>query len=216
MIDSGVKTKHSSKTKGVLKISSEKKKRKQECKTDNDIEYIKQVVKILKDNDLAEIKYETDHSEIKVVSNQRNIPQTALSPQTVTTPMQNQSATLATENVAPVATVVSSIGAIPPTVESPSGTVGHQGMNTSSVRTYENHPGAVKSPMVGTCYLSPEPNSPTFVRIGDAVKKDQPLLIIEAMKVMNYIKAPKDGKLIHIAVEDAQPVEFGQLLVVIE
>jgi acetyl-CoA carboxylase biotin carboxyl carrier protein len=81
---------------------------------------------------------------------------------------------------------------------------------------YSQHPGAFKSPMVGTCYLSPEPGAKNFVAAGDEVKEGQPILIIEAMKVMNLIKAPKDGKIIHIAVSNATPVEFGQLLAVIE
>lgn len=80
---------------------------------------------------------------------------------------------------------------------------------------WDTHPGAVKSPMVGTCYLAPEPGAQNFVVLGDMVQKDQPLLIIEAMKVMNLIKAPKDGKIVHIAVSNAEPIEYGQLLVVI-
>ena len=79
-----------------------------------------------------------------------------------------------------------------------------------------NHPGALKAPMVGTAYVSPEPGKAPFVRIGDTVSKNQPLLIIEAMKVMNTINAPKSGKVIFIGFEDGQPVEFEQLLVIIE
>ena len=81
---------------------------------------------------------------------------------------------------------------------------------------WSDHPGAVKSPMVGTCYLAPEPGAQNFVVLGDVVQKDQPLLIIEAMKVMNLIKAPKGGKVVHMAVSNTEPVEYGQLLVVIE
>lgn len=81
---------------------------------------------------------------------------------------------------------------------------------------WKKHPGAVTSPMVGTCYLAPEPGANNFIALGDSVQKDQPLLIIEAMKVMNLIKAPKTGKVVHIAAVNADPVEFGQLLVVIE
>jgi acetyl-CoA carboxylase biotin carboxyl carrier protein len=81
---------------------------------------------------------------------------------------------------------------------------------------YKNHPGALKSPMVGTCYLSPEPGARNFVMIGDVIQEGQPLLIIEAMKVMNLIKAPKSGKIIHIAATNSMPTEFGQLLLVIE
>ena len=79
-----------------------------------------------------------------------------------------------------------------------------------------DHPGAIKAPMVGTAYISPEPGKAPFVRLGDTVSKNQPLLIIEAMKVMNTINAPKGGKVIFIGFEDGQPVEFEQLLVIIE
>jgi len=78
------------------------------------------------------------------------------------------------------------------------------------------HPGAVKSPMVGTIYLSPQPGAAPFVRVGDTVSAGQPLLIIEAMKVMNQIKAPKGGKLSRILVPDSSPVEFGQVVMLIE
>lgn len=81
---------------------------------------------------------------------------------------------------------------------------------------YNNHPGAVKSPMVGTCYMASEPGARPFIALGDSVQEGQPLLIIEAMKVMNLIKSPKAGKVIHIAVSNSEPIEFGQLLVVIE
>ena len=80
----------------------------------------------------------------------------------------------------------------------------------------ENHPGAVKSPMVGTVYLQAEPGSPRFVTKGAIVKSGDTLVIIEAMKVMNPIKAEKGGKIIDILIDDSQPVEFGQVLMVIE
>jgi acetyl-CoA carboxylase biotin carboxyl carrier protein len=80
----------------------------------------------------------------------------------------------------------------------------------------ENHPGAVKSPMVGTVYLQSEPGAPRFVSKGAAVKAGDTLVIIEAMKVMNPIKAEKGGIITDILVEDSQPVEFGQALVIIE
>lgn len=79
-----------------------------------------------------------------------------------------------------------------------------------------DHPGAVQSPMVGTVYLSAQPGAPVFVKPGDSVEEGQTLLIIEAMKVMNPIPAPRSGKVTKILVEDSQPVEFGQPLVVIE
>ena len=80
----------------------------------------------------------------------------------------------------------------------------------------ENHPGAVKSPMVGTAYLQSDPSAPRFVSKGAAVKAGDTLLIIEAMKVMNPIKAERGGTVIDILIEDSQPVEFGQVLVIIE
>jgi len=79
-----------------------------------------------------------------------------------------------------------------------------------------SHPGAVTSPMVGTAYVAPEPDAPAFVTEGDAVKKGQTILIVEAMKVMNPITAPQDGTVTQIFVRNGQPVEFGEVLVVIE
>ncbi|MBU2382673.1 MAG: acetyl-CoA carboxylase biotin carboxyl carrier protein, partial [Alphaproteobacteria bacterium] len=74
----------------------------------------------------------------------------------------------------------------------------------------------VKSPMVGTAYLKPSPEAPAFVQPGDVVKKGQTLLIVEAMKTMNPIQAPRDGKVVEVLVGDAQPVEFGEPLVLLE
>ena len=78
------------------------------------------------------------------------------------------------------------------------------------------HPGAVKSPMVGTAYLAPEPGKPNFVAVGDEVTKGQTLLIIEAMKTFNPIKAPKAGTVAQILIDNAQPVEFEQPLMIVE
>jgi acetyl-CoA carboxylase biotin carboxyl carrier protein len=79
-----------------------------------------------------------------------------------------------------------------------------------------SHPGAVISPMVGTAYLQGEPGSPPFVSVGDAVRVGDTLLIIEAMKVMNPIKAPKGGVLKQILIADGQPVEYGEPLMIVE
>ncbi len=79
-----------------------------------------------------------------------------------------------------------------------------------------DHPGAVKSPMVGTTYLASAPGAPDFVQIGSEVKQGQTLLIIEAMKTMNQIPAPRSGKVIAILIENGQPVEFGEAMMVIE
>ncbi len=78
-----------------------------------------------------------------------------------------------------------------------------------------DHANAVKSPMVGTCYLSPEPEAPAFVKVGDHVKAGQTLLIVEAMKVMNPITAPAAGTVKAILVESGQPVEYDQPLILV-
>ena len=79
-----------------------------------------------------------------------------------------------------------------------------------------NHPGAVQSPMVGTVYLAPEPDAPAFVDIGSVVSEGQTLMIIEAMKTMNHIPAPRSGTVKQILVENGQPIEFGEPLLIIE
>jgi acetyl-CoA carboxylase biotin carboxyl carrier protein len=78
------------------------------------------------------------------------------------------------------------------------------------------HPGAVPSPMVGTAYLAPSPGARPFVDVGQAVKAGDTLLIIEAMKTMNQIPATRSGTVTQILVEDGQPVEYGEALVIIE
>ncbi len=79
-----------------------------------------------------------------------------------------------------------------------------------------NHPGLVTSPMVGTAYLAPEPGAPPFVTVGQEVREGATLLIIEAMKVMNSIRAPRSGRVTRIFVDNATPVEFGEPLMIIE
>ncbi len=79
-----------------------------------------------------------------------------------------------------------------------------------------SHPGAVNSPMVGNAYLSPRPGAPAFIKVGDTVQVGQTLLIIEAMKVMNPIPAAKSGTVTRILITDGQPVEYNEVLLVIE
>ncbi|MBI2719934.1 MAG: acetyl-CoA carboxylase biotin carboxyl carrier protein [Rhizobiales bacterium] len=86
----------------------------------------------------------------------------------------------------------------------------------ATVAAIGDHPGTVKSPMVGTVYRSSTPGAAPLVEIGSEVKEGQTLLIIEAMKTMNQIPAPRAGKITHVFVENGQPVEFGEPLVVIE
>lgn len=79
-----------------------------------------------------------------------------------------------------------------------------------------DHPGTVYSPMVGTIYTSPDPESAVFIKVGDTVSAGQTILIVEAMKVMNQIHAAKGGVVKAIMIENSQPVEYGQALVIIE
>ena len=79
-----------------------------------------------------------------------------------------------------------------------------------------SHPGAVLSPMVGVAYHSPEPGAPPFVTVGQSVEAGQTLLLIEAMKTFNQIKAPKDGTVARILVANSTPVEYGEVLLILE
>jgi acetyl-CoA carboxylase biotin carboxyl carrier protein len=87
---------------------------------------------------------------------------------------------------------------------------------SSAAEDLAGNPGLVTSPMVGTAYFSPEPSSPPFVEVGAKVKEGETVLIIEAMKTMNHIPAHRSGTVTKILVENAQPVEYGEPLLVIE
>ena len=114
-------------------------------------------------------------------------------------------------NLAPAAPVAPVIAPAAPTSEAaPAATAAATSADAAA------HPGAVTSPMVGTAYTAPEPGADAFIEVGTVVKKGQTLLIVEAMKVMNPITAPKDGTISQIFVQNAQPVEFGEALVIIE
>ncbi|MEM7680146.1 MAG: acetyl-CoA carboxylase biotin carboxyl carrier protein [Pseudomonadota bacterium] len=104
-----------------------------------------------------------------------------------------------------------------PIQQMPSDPTTPQQANTNAPdNTAQSHPGAITSPMVGTAYMAPEPGVDDFVKKGDSVKAGDTLMIIEAMKVMNPIKADKSGTVSQILIEDGQPVEFGDVLLVIE
>ena len=147
---------------------------------------LKNIVNVLKDNNLSKIVYESDGIKIEAVNTGQE--QCIIANNNNDVYKQKQVNTFQQSDIKPI----------------------------NDTADLSKHAGAVKSPMVGTCYLAPEPGAKKFVEIGDNVKKGQPLLIIEAMKVMNYIRAKNDGKVINILVQDAQPVEYGQLLLVIE
>jgi acetyl-CoA carboxylase biotin carboxyl carrier protein len=116
---------------------------------------------------------------------------------------------------------VTSVGAAPAVVEKPAapapapGTNGasHPGANGANGH---DHPGTLKAPLVGIAYLAAEPGAPPYVRVGDTVTEGQTLMIIEAMKVMNQIRAPRSGRLSQVYISDSEPVEYGMALMLIE
>ena len=157
---------------------------------DTDVAFIKALAELLRENDLTELQVKRDygeHDSLNVRVSRGGTVVTHAAPAALPTPMPLTPG--ATAQPAPVAD-----GAGDPA----------------------GHPGAVASPMVGTCYLSPEPGAGAFVKVGDKVAEGQTLLIIEAMKTMNQIPAPRAGTIRRILVEDASPVEYGAPLMIIE
>jgi acetyl-CoA carboxylase biotin carboxyl carrier protein len=148
---------------------------------------IKELAELLDATSLTEIEVETDGLRIRVARDMLAAPVTAY------VPPQAQAA--------PVAAPAE------PAAEAASSDTGAD---------LAAHPGAVKSPMVGTAYLSSEPGAAPFVNPGDSVSEGQTLLIVEAMKTMNAIPAPKSGKVSQIIVGNEQPVEFGEVLIIID
>ena len=106
-------------------------------------------------------------------------------------------------------------GAQPVVAAAPIVPTASAGVNTAPAGE-ATHPGAVPSPMVGTVYLSPEPGADPFIKVGEQITEGQTLMIVEAMKTMNHIPAPRSGKITSILIEDQQPVEFGEPLLIIE
>jgi len=105
------------------------------------------------------------------------------------------------------------VAAAPPPAPATPAAAAPGGETSAKLSTSAN---AITSPMVGTVYLAPEPGADNFVKLGDRVRAGETLLIIEAMKVMNRLEAPKAGTVTAILVEDGQPVEFGEPLLVVE
>lgn len=142
--------------------------------------------------DLANILNDTDLSEIEVEQDDIRIRVSRAAPQMMAMPqMAYQQFAAPAPVAAPAASVVSA----------------------EPVRNLAN---ALTAPMVGTVYLAPAPGARPFVEVGSIVKEGQTLLIIEAMKTMNQIPAPRSGKVVEIIVEDGRPVEYGEPLIVIE
>lgn len=141
--------------------------------------------------DLANILNETDLSEIEVEQDDMRIRVSRAAPQMMAMPQMPAYQVAAPAVAAPAAPV-------------------------AAAEPARNLANAVTAPMVGTAYLAPAPGSRPFVEVGSIVKEGQTLLIIEAMKTMNQIPAPRSGKVVEILIEDGRPVEYGEPLVVIE
>ncbi|WP_120633361.1 acetyl-CoA carboxylase biotin carboxyl carrier protein [Ruegeria sp. EL01] len=161
-----------------------------DTKHEADVAFIKSLAELLRDNDLTELQVKREYGEEDSLNVRvsRKI-QAAPAPVQVAVPAP---APLA---VAPAAAPAEA----PAAVEDPA-----------------SHPGAVTSPMVGTVYMQPEPTAPAFITVGASVSEGDTLLIVEAMKTMNHIHAPKSGTIKRILVGDGDAVEFGTPLVIIE
>jgi acetyl-CoA carboxylase biotin carboxyl carrier protein len=108
------------------------------------------------------------------------------------------------------------LASVPPVALSSASAASAPGAETATRAASEEHPGAVRAPMVGTVYLTPEPGAPPFITVGAEVREGQTLLIIEAMKVMNPIRAARSGRIAKLLVANGDPVEYGELLLIIE
>lgn len=155
-----------------------------------DVAFIQALAELLRKNDLTELQVKRAYAEddsLKVRVSRAN-------PQMIAAPVQVAAAAAPAQIAAPVVAATAA-----PASDDPA-----------------SHPGAVTSPMVGTIYMQAEPGTPAFVTVGAQVSEGDTLLIVEAMKTMNHIPAPRSGKVTRIMVEDGSTVEFGAPLVIIE
>ncbi|WP_122074873.1 acetyl-CoA carboxylase biotin carboxyl carrier protein [Pseudophaeobacter sp. EL27] len=155
-----------------------------------DVAFIKALAELLRDNDLTELEVKRDYSE----DDSLNVRVSRQAVVAAAAPVQV---------AAPVAAAAPAAAPAPAAAAAPA-------------EDPASHPGAVTSPMVGTVYLQAEPGTPAFIKIGDQVNEGDTLLIVEAMKTMNHIPAPKSGTVKRILVEDGAAVEFGSPLAIIE
>ena len=151
-----------------------------------DSDAVRQLADILVETHLSEIEYEDEGRRIRVA---RKISIDVLS------------------------TAAPTVAALQPSVGM---TKSEASPSTEGKSDYSTHPGLVKSPLVGTAYMAAEPGAAPFVSVGDTVTIGQTLLIVEAMKVMNPIKASKAGRVTQVFVQDSAPVEFSEPLMIIE
>ena len=157
-----------------------------------DVAFIKALVELLQENDLTELKVKRDYG----ADDSLDVRVSRLQPVAAPVQVQMPAAAPAAGAAAPVAATAAPAAA--------------------SSDDPASHPGAVTSPMVGTVYLQPEPSAPSFIKVGVQVAEGDTLLIVEAMKTMNHIHAPKAGTVKRILVEDGAAVEFGTPLVIVE
>jgi len=165
-----------------------------ETTRDADVAFIQALAEVLKANDLTELHVKRDYGD----SDSLNVRVSRVTPAPAAAPVI----------AAPVAAAAAPAPAAAPAAAAAA--------PTSEATDPAQMAGAVTSPMVGTVYLQPEPDSAAFVSVGDKVTEGQTLLIIEAMKTMNQIPAPRGGTVKRIVVEDGAPVEFGAPLMIIE
>jgi acetyl-CoA carboxylase biotin carboxyl carrier protein len=159
---------------------------------ESDVAFIKALAELLRENDLTELQVKRDYGE----DDSLNVRVSRAAPAPV----------MATHAPSPVALPVTSA---PAPVVAPAAPA-------ASSDDPASHPGAVLSPMVGTVYMQPEPDAPAFATVGATVSEGDTLLIVEAMKTMNHIPAPRAGIVKRILVEDGAAVEYGTPLVIIE
>lgn len=158
---------------------------------DADVEFIQALAGLLREHDLTEIEVSRDYGEKDTLT-----------------------VRVAREFIqAPVAAALPAPMAVAP-ASSP--TVAENRRSEPASADPADDPGVVASPMVGTAYLQAEPGSPPFVKVGDQVEEGQTIVIIEAMKTMNQIPAPRAGRVKRILVDDGSPVEFGAPLIILE
>lgn len=159
-----------------------------------DVAFIEALASLLRENDLTELEVMREYGE----NDSLNV-RVSRGGTVAVAPAAVAAAPPAPVVASPAPVAAASDTAAPPAVEDPAA-----------------HPGAVTSPMVGTVYLQPEPDTPAFVKPGDEVEEGQTLLIVEAMKTMNHIPSPRAGTIKRILVEDGAPVEFGAPLMIVE
>ena len=160
---------------------------------DADVAFIQALAELLNENDLTELQVKRDYAE----DDSLNVRVSRKPPQQIVAPQQAQSAPAHYAAPAPAA---------------PAAAAAPAADNSDPA----DHPGAVVSPMVGTVYMQAEPGAPAFISVGTSVSEGDTLLIVEAMKTMNHIPAPRAGKIKRILVDDGAAVEFGAPLVILE